>query len=96
MDEGFAERIRSALRNAFPDVLADVQTELQDGGRFLLTCIYVSESVGDSAITMSLDAITAPIERLVPKRTDEYAWMLNVYRDGRLVASRSGGWALSN
>ena len=66
-----------------------ISYEIQDDFNFLLLSIRVDDlSNGTSTEYKSAAKL---VDRLVPQRDDEYSWMINFQRDGKIVDSYFGG-----
>ena len=95
--EGFitnaiADNVKADLQAAFPKAFATLRTEIQDGGLFLLIVADVAASVSRQDIENIIQVGGGLLTRRIPRRSDEYSWILNVNQHGSLVDSVSGGW----
>ena len=83
-----SEMLSSALR----PLVRGVQTEIQDEGEFLLVRIE-QDTDGANLTSQIIDIAVSILNPLIPARSGEHAWMVNVERRGALLDSEVGGRA---
>lgn len=92
VSDALAATVRQALMNEYAGKARAVRTEIQDGGLFLFVEAELSAKVSVTVAKELCDAGAAILDAHVPRRDDEYSWILNLTKDGAIVRSESGGW----
>jgi hypothetical protein len=83
-----SEMLSRALRR----LVRGVQTEIQDEGEFLL--VRIEQDTDGQIVTSEIIDIAASIlNALIPARSGEHAWMVNVERRGAVLDSEVGSRA---
>lgn len=89
--EATARTVKTALQSLLGEEALSVDTEIQDGGYFLLVTIEVDSMCANKDSILTLEKAASVLPRYIGPRTDEYAWMVNITCRGSLIDSESGG-----
>jgi hypothetical protein len=92
IDETTASDVRSAIRLAFGSLFQEIESEIQDGGRFMLISLDAADLLSEQDMEEVRRGLLGIMDRRIPPRAEEYSWMVNIENKGRLVDSVSGGW----
>lgn len=67
-----------------------ISYEVQDDFRFILISIPV-DGLFDTELTLTVEKVGNILNRIIPKRTDTYSWMVVFTKFGKVVDSCFGG-----
>lgn len=73
------------------DLVRDVRTEIQDNGEFLLVRLEKESAGSAREVEQMIKTAASILERHVPLRLGDYAWMVNIEYRGALLDSDVGG-----
>jgi hypothetical protein len=86
-DESYAKSIIARLDQIAGGLLTDYQYDIQDDAEFLLIWAELQADLSEHELDLRCAEIKAQIAPLLPKRKEEYAWMITMKRRGNFVAS---------
>lgn len=90
MDDDLACRIldRLSAESAFPRDL--LRYEIQDDGLCLLITVAIDQYM-DTDVMPALQQMASTLRGLMPVRSEDFAWMVALTREGEVVESCFGG-----
>lgn len=90
MSDDFVEEIVSRLAAAIEMPKESLISELQDDSQLLFVSIS-AEGISETDLHDKRKHITEIMQSLMPKRTNDYSWVVGFKRDGEIIDSCFGG-----
>lgn len=92
VSERLASQVRNAIALELGHSIRGVRTEIQDGGLFLFVEAELSQPITSETAKNLCEAGARVLGSLVPSRSNDYSWILNLTQNSEIVRSESGGW----
>lgn len=91
ISESIAHTVKTTLQSLLGEEIVAINTEIQDGGGFILITIEVDSKNGHEDSTSILQKAMDVLPRYIEPRADDYSWMINIECRGELLDSECGG-----
>ena len=93
IDESIEREVLQRMESLRDNRWERISSEIQDGGCFLLLIVHLHESQVRTENIQEIRRLLSEVCReLIPQRSGEYAWMINIQGGQGLLDSVSGGW----
>lgn len=68
-----------------------IKFEIQDGGDFLLISMITEDKINSGEMVFLLNSIAKRADAKIPKRKNDFSWMVNFWSGSLIIDSISGG-----